>query len=80
VRAVLGLGQRLGLPVLAEGVETASELQFLSREAACNEEQGYLIGRPCDVAQLREFTHGVAPETAADADTVAPERGRRLAG
>ena len=58
VRAVLGLGQGLGLPVLAEGVETASELQFLSREAACSEVQGYLIGRPCDIQQLRHLTHG----------------------
>jgi EAL domain-containing protein (putative c-di-GMP-specific phosphodiesterase class I) len=80
VRAVLGLGQGLGLPVLAEGVETPSELQFLTREAACNEVQGFLIGRPCDVAQLREYTHGTAPEGAIDADTVSPERERRLAG
>jgi EAL domain-containing protein (putative c-di-GMP-specific phosphodiesterase class I) len=80
VRAVLGLGQGLGLPVLAEGVETDSELQFLSREAACDEVQGYLIGRPCDVAQLREFTHGTPAETALDAESSAPERERRLAG
>jgi diguanylate cyclase (GGDEF)-like protein/PAS domain S-box-containing protein len=77
VRAVVGLGQGLGLPVLAEGVETASELQFLSREAACSEVQGFLIGRPCDVAQLREFTHGVAPEKPVDA---IPESERRRAG
>ena len=80
VRAVLGLGQGLGLPVLAEGVETDSEMEFLLREAACNEVQGFLIGRPCDVAQLREFTHGAAPETAVEADEVAPERERRQAG
>ena len=32
VRAVLGLGRGLGLPVLAEGVETAGELEFLAAE------------------------------------------------
>ena len=32
VRAVLGLGRGLGLPVLAEGVETAGELAFLTAE------------------------------------------------
>jgi diguanylate cyclase (GGDEF)-like protein/PAS domain S-box-containing protein len=72
VRAVLGLGRGLGLPVLAEGVETANELQFLSREAACQEVQGYLIGRPCDIEQLRHYTHGIAkPERLAGSD---PER------
>jgi diguanylate cyclase (GGDEF)-like protein/PAS domain S-box-containing protein len=45
VRAVLGLGRGLGLPVLAEGVETAEELAFLVKEA-CPEVQGYYLGRP----------------------------------
>ena len=34
VRAVLGLGRGLGLPVLAEGVETEGELAFLAAERA----------------------------------------------
>ena len=45
VRAVLGLGRGLNLPVLAEGVETPAELEFLKAEL-CNEAQGYLLGRP----------------------------------
>ncbi|KMO38658.1 diguanylate phosphodiesterase, partial [Methylobacterium variabile] len=44
VRTVLGLGRGLGLPVLAEGVETSAELAFLDAEA-CHEAQGYLFGR-----------------------------------
>jgi diguanylate cyclase (GGDEF)-like protein len=45
IRAVIGLAHGLALPVLAEGVETADQLEFLKREH-CDEIQGYLIGRP----------------------------------
>jgi len=57
VRAVLGLGRGLGLPVLAEGVETDAELQFLQDEL-CDEVQGYLLGRPAAIGTFRNFTHG----------------------
>jgi diguanylate cyclase (GGDEF)-like protein/PAS domain S-box-containing protein len=56
VRAVLGLGRGLGLPVLAEGVETGDELQFLKDEM-CDEVQGYLLGRPAAIGSFREHTH-----------------------
>jgi EAL domain-containing protein (putative c-di-GMP-specific phosphodiesterase class I) len=45
VRAVIGLAHGLSVPVLAEGVETSDELAFLAGEA-CDEIQGFLIGRP----------------------------------
>jgi len=38
IRAVLGLGRGLGLQVLAEGIETAGELQFLANEN-CTEDK-----------------------------------------
>ena len=51
VKAVIGLGHGLGLPVIAEGVETVAQLEML-RRLGCDEVQGYLIGRP-----------GAAPES-----------------
>jgi diguanylate cyclase (GGDEF)-like protein/PAS domain S-box-containing protein len=68
VRAVLGLGKGLGLPVIAEGVETAAELQFLQDEN-CDEVQGYLLGRPAAISNFRNFTHG-EPSLDARAETV----------
>jgi EAL domain-containing protein (putative c-di-GMP-specific phosphodiesterase class I) len=56
VRAVLGLGRGLGLPVLAEGVETDAELEFLQEER-CDEVQGYLLGRPAAIGSFRNLTH-----------------------
>jgi diguanylate cyclase len=58
VRSVLGLGRALSLPVLAEGVETRAEFEFLEHER-CDEAQGYLLGRPGDIDGFRRLTHGV---------------------
>ena len=49
MRAVIGLAHGLGLPVVAEGVETEAQRQFLAGEN-CDEIQGYLIGRPKPIA------------------------------
>jgi EAL domain-containing protein (putative c-di-GMP-specific phosphodiesterase class I) len=48
IRAVIGLGRGLNLPIVAEGVETQGELEFLTEEA-CDEIQGYLVGRPAPI-------------------------------
>jgi EAL domain-containing protein (putative c-di-GMP-specific phosphodiesterase class I) len=45
VRAVIGLGHDLNLNVVAEGVETAAQLNAL-RQAGCDTVQGYFISRP----------------------------------
>ncbi|MGH1591452.1 putative bifunctional diguanylate cyclase/phosphodiesterase [Methylobacterium phyllosphaerae] len=57
VRAVLGLGHSLGMGVVAEGVETAAQLRFLSK-AGCDEVQGYYLGRPQPVEMFAQLTRG----------------------
>ncbi|MVA97051.1 EAL domain-containing protein [Nitratireductor sp. CAU 1489] len=64
VKAVLGIGRGLGLPVLAEGVETSEELKFLAGEF-CQIGQGYLLGRPGPIASLDE---GSEAEQARESD------------
>jgi diguanylate cyclase (GGDEF)-like protein/PAS domain S-box-containing protein len=60
VRAVLGLGRGLMLPVIAEGVETEEELAFL-RSESCQEAQGYLLGRPQSIDAFRHLTERSDP-------------------
>jgi len=55
VRAVLGLGRSLNIPVVAEGVETEEQRQFL-RDEDCAELQGYAIGRPAPAETLGAWT------------------------
>jgi diguanylate cyclase (GGDEF)-like protein len=55
VRAVIGLGRALEIPVIAEGVETEAERAFLMREG-CGEIQGYLVGRPQPIASYVALT------------------------
>ena len=65
MRGVIDLAHSLGLPVLAEGVETEEQLDML-REASCNEVQGYLIGRPRPI-ELYGHLVGVAAVEAGSA-------------
>jgi diguanylate cyclase (GGDEF)-like protein/PAS domain S-box-containing protein len=45
VKAIISLGQNLNLVVLAEGIETEAQFQFLLKNG-CNQGQGYLMSRP----------------------------------
>ncbi|HNL21980.1 MAG TPA: EAL domain-containing protein, partial [Rhodocyclaceae bacterium] len=53
-RASISLGHSLGLEVLAEGVETAGQADFL-REAGCDTAQGYFMGRPVAAEHIVPF-------------------------
>ena len=73
VRAVLGLGRSLEIPVVAEGVETEEQILFLRGEN-CTELQGYAIGRPAPVDTLGAWTLAGASPTAEDAEPRAEPR------
>ncbi|MBK6305062.1 MAG: EAL domain-containing protein [Gemmatimonadetes bacterium] len=51
VRAILALGESLGMRIVAEGIETEGQLQAL-RELGCEMGQGYLFARPLTSDQL----------------------------
>lgn len=52
LRGMVAVGDELGVDVLAEGVETARELEAV-RAAGCRLVQGFLLGRPAPVQGLR---------------------------
>ncbi len=51
VQAIIAMGHQLDLHVVAEGVETQEQLEFL-RKHGCGEVQGYLMSRPLAVEQF----------------------------
>lgn len=51
VSAIVALGQALGLRIVAEGVETDKQQDFLTR-LGCDSLQGYLLGQPVPAEQF----------------------------
>ena len=73
IRSVIGLGQGLGMPVVAEGVETAEQLAALRAEG-CDQVQGYWISRPGPIAH---FEGVVMDRSAADVGLETSRAGRK---
>ncbi|MDX8525936.1 EAL domain-containing protein [Mesorhizobium sp. MSK_1335] len=71
IRAIVGLGRGLSMHIIAEGVETIDQLDFLSEEG-CDALQGYLIGRPYPI----EAYANEVGRPAAIASVARPRRGR----
>jgi EAL domain-containing protein (putative c-di-GMP-specific phosphodiesterase class I) len=57
--AVISLGQKLNLRVIAEGVETEAQMTFL-RENNCDEMQGYYFSRPLSAPDIEKLLRGRA--------------------
>jgi len=53
-RAIVSLGLTLGMRTIAEGVETAEQIQFL-REIGCNLAQGYSLAWPLTAEAMGEL-------------------------
>src|SRR5271167_1241823 len=53
-QAIIALSHSLGLRVIAEGVETIAQFEFLKAHG-CEEAQGYLISRPLEGPELRPW-------------------------
>ena len=52
--AVIAMGQALGMQVIAEGVETEDQAEFL-RDRGCGQAQGFLYSRPLKPAEFEEW-------------------------
>ena len=53
VRTIIAMANNLGMDVIAEGVETREQMEFL-RQEGCNEIQGYFLCKPLPPHELEE--------------------------
>ena len=53
-RAIIAMARSLKMEIVAEGIETQEQSDFL-RANGCDKSQGYLYGRPCPAAQIGQM-------------------------
>ena len=61
VAAIIAMARSLRLQVVAEGVETLAELEFL-RASHCDQVQGFYVSRPVSPERFAEFLEAGAPK------------------
>src|SRR3990167_9205256 len=54
ILAIIAIGKRMGFNVVAEGVETKKQYEFLSKNH-CDEIQGYYFSKPLPLAEFEKF-------------------------
>jgi diguanylate cyclase (GGDEF)-like protein/PAS domain S-box-containing protein len=54
VKAIIAMCQSLGIQVIAEGVETQAQLDFL-KDSGCTRYQGYLFGKPLSIEEFNRI-------------------------
>jgi diguanylate cyclase (GGDEF)-like protein/PAS domain S-box-containing protein len=60
VEAIIAMGHKLGLSVIAEGVETEEQRAFLAAQG-CNAYQGYLYSKPVSLEEFTSLLHSAHP-------------------
>lgn len=56
IESIIELGKRLGMKVIAEGIEELEQVEFL-KSIGCDYVQGYVFSKPLLISEFEEFTY-----------------------
>jgi diguanylate cyclase (GGDEF)-like protein len=59
ISAIIAMAKKLNIKIVAEGVETKAQYDFLVREG-CTEVQGYIVNTPLSSSDMKKFLHSIA--------------------